>query len=298
MRSSLSIIKATALEILSGPLTLLVLLSALALTVLAPTFHYHQFGDPTRMARDAGFSALFTCGSVIAVFGTIRAFRREVETGTLEMALAHPLSRTMFFLSKTVGAFLAYVIFALIVLGTTMVVFEGAEVGGIIARQSGDIARIYGPCLAVGIGIIVLPLVIAATLNRFVRCRFVLSSVMLAFVFALIAAGVVIGLARWHVLRLIAVAVLLMQPAAVLLVAAASFAVRLRANAAAAATGGLLAVSLPAIGNYYLVDALADGGSLAWGYVGVAVAVTLPAVIAFLLLGVHFINGRDVLWTT
>ena len=298
MRSSLSIIKATALEILSGPLTLLVLLSALALTVLAPTFHYHQFGDPTRMARDAGFSALFTCGSVIAVFGTIRAFRREVETGTLEMALAHPLSRTMFFLSKTVGAFLAYVVFALIVLGTTMVVFEGAEVGGIIARQSGDIARIYGPCLAVGIGIIVLPLVIAATLNRFVRCRFVLSSVMLAFVFALIAAGVVIGLARWHVLRLIAVAVLLMQPAAVLLVTAASFAVRLRANAAAAAPGGLLAVSLPAIGNYYLVDALADGGSLAWGYVGVAVAVTLPAVIAFLLLGVHFINGRDVLWTT
>ena len=88
-----SILKATALEILSEPLSLLVLLAALAMTVFAPAFHYHQFGEATRMARDAGFSALFACGGVLAVFTTIRAFRREVETGTLEMALAHPVSR-------------------------------------------------------------------------------------------------------------------------------------------------------------------------------------------------------------
>ena len=38
---------------------MLVLIAALSIEVLAPAFHYHQFGEATRMARDAGFSALF-----------------------------------------------------------------------------------------------------------------------------------------------------------------------------------------------------------------------------------------------
>ena len=104
-----SIAYATALEILSEPLSLLVLLAALVLTVLAPAFHYHQFGEATRMARDAGLSSVFICGAVIAVFGTIRSFRREIESGTMAMALAHPVSRTDFFLAKAIGAFAACV---------------------------------------------------------------------------------------------------------------------------------------------------------------------------------------------
>ena len=130
MKKALSIVKATALEILSEPLTLLVLLTALVLTVMMPALHYHQFGDSTRMARDAGLSALFTCGSVIAVFCTIRTFRREIESGTLEMALAHPISRVAFFLAKTAGALTAYLVFAAIVLFTGLTIVEGASVGG------------------------------------------------------------------------------------------------------------------------------------------------------------------------
>ena len=94
------VIKATAIEILSSPLTLLLLLAALTLAVLAPAFHYHQFGEATRMARDAGFSAIFTCGTAVAVFCTIQAFRSEIESGTLQMALSHPISRASFFISK------------------------------------------------------------------------------------------------------------------------------------------------------------------------------------------------------
>ena len=73
MRESISIVKATAFEIISEPLSLLILLAALVLTVLAPAFHYHQFGEATRMARDAGLSSVLMGGLVIAVFGTIRA---------------------------------------------------------------------------------------------------------------------------------------------------------------------------------------------------------------------------------
>ena len=294
MRGSISIIKATALEILSEPLSLLVLLAALVLTVLAPAFHYHQFGEATRMARDAGLSSAFTCGLVIAVFGTIRAFRREIESGTMAMALAHPVSRTGFFLAKTGGAGVAYLMFLSVVFLTTAVIVDGAAIGGAIASQSGDIARIYGPSLATGVGVIVLPLVVSAALNRFLDMRFVLSAFALAL--ALSVAGAVYAVVHdaYWILRLLPVAALIGVFTAAVLAASAAFAVRFRANAAASAAGAVLLVSLPAIGNYYMSDALSKGGSVPWSYVGCAALAALPAILLFLLLGIHFINGRDV----
>ena len=294
MRESISIIKATALEILSEPLSLLVLLASLVITVLAPAFHYHQFGEATRMARDAGLSSVFTCGTVIAIFGTIRAFRREVESGTMAMALAHPVSRTAFFLAKTGGACAAYLVFAAIVFLTALVIVDGAAIGGVVAAKSGDIARLHGPNFAEGVGVIVLPLVIGAALNRFARFRFVLSSFVLALLLSIVFAGLSISRDGAWFLRLLPVAVLIGIFTALLLSASAAFAVRLKANAAASAAGVVLLVLLPVIGNYYMADALSKGGVVPWSYVGCAALAALPAVLLFLLLGIHFINGRDV----
>ena len=294
MRRFRSIVKATALEILSEPLSLLVLLAGLVLTVLAPAFHYHQFGEATRMARDAGLSSVFTCGAVIAVFGTIRSFRREIESGTMAMALAHPVSRTGFFLAKTLGAFLAYLAFVLVVFLVSLVIVDGAAIGGELAQRDGDIARLYGPNLAQGVGVIVLPLVIAAAFNRFARMRFVLSSFTLAFVLAFVCAVLsIVRDAAWA-LRLLPVAILLVLFSSVLLSASAAFAVRLKANAAASAAGVVLVCLLPAVGNYYMSDALSNGGFVPWDYVGLAALAVLPAVLLFLFLGSHFINGRDI----
>ena len=294
MRESISIIKATALEVLSEPLSLLVLLAALVITVLAPAFHYHQFGEATRMARDAGLSSVFTCGTVIAIFGTIRAFRREVESGTMAMVLAHPVSRTVFFLSKTGGVCAAYLVLTGIVFLTTLVIVDGAAIGGAIAAKSGDIARLHGPNFAEGIGVIVLPLVIGAILNRFGRFRFVLSSFALAFLLSIAFAGLSVSRDGAWFLRLLPVTALIWMLAFVLLSASAAFAVRLKANAAASAAGVVLLLLLPAIGNYYMADALSKGGVVPWSYVGCAALAALPAVLFFLFLGVHFINGRDV----
>ena len=294
MRKSLSIAYATALEILSEPLSLLVLLAALVLTVLAPAFHYHQFGEATRMARDAGFSSVFTCGTVIAVFGTIRAFRREVESGTMAMALAHPVSRAGFFLAKAGGAGAAYLVFAAVVFLTELVIVDGAAIGGALAAKSGDVARLYGPNFAEGVGVIVLPLVVAAALNRFANARFVLSSFVLALALAAVFAGLSLSHGAGMALRLVPVAILIGIFSAVLLSASAAFAVPLKANAAASAAGVVLLASLPAVGNYYMADALAKGGSVSWAYVGFAALAALPAVLLFLFLGIHFINGRDV----
>ena len=294
MRESISIIKATALEILSEPLTLLVLLAALVLTVLAPAFHYHQFGEATRMARDAGLSSVFVCGSVVAVFGTIRAFRREIESGTMSMALAHPVSRTGFFLAKTGGAGAAYLVFASLVFLVTLVIVDGAAVGGAIAARSGDVARLYGPNLAEGVGVIVLPLVVSAVLNRFRGMRFVLSSFALALLLSIAFAGLSILRDGGWLLRLAPVAVLIGLLAAILLSASAAFAIRLKANAAASAAGAVFLCLLPAVGNYYMADALAKGGCVPWTYVGCAALAALPAILLFSLLGIHFINRQDV----
>ena len=285
MRKFSSILKATALEILSEPLSLLVLLAALALAVLAPAFHYHQFGESTRMARDAGFSALFTCGSVLAVFGTIRAFRREVESGTFEMALAHPVSRATFFLAKTAGAAVAYLVFALIVFGTQLAIVWGAAVGGILAARSGDVASVFEPALAAGVAVIVAPLVLAAILNRFAHFRFVLTSFVIALVLALLCACAAFAIAPDLLAPYPAAAILVACPALVLLAASAAFALRFKANVAASAVGLVFAALLPSVGNYYLSDALTNFASIPASYVLLAIAAALPAIALFLLIG-------------
>ena len=272
----------------------MVLLTALVITVLAPAFHYHLFGEATRMARDAGLSSVFTCGTVIAIFGTIRAFRREVESGTMAMALAHPVSRAVFLLSKIGGACAAYLVFAAIVFFTALVIVDGAAIGGAFAAKSGDIARLYGPNFAEGVGVIVLPLVIGAVLNRFARFRFVLSSFVLALLLSIAFAGLSVSRDGAWFLRLLPVVALIGIFTVLLLSSSAAFAVRLKANAAASAAGVVLLVLLPAIGNYYMAEALSKGGAVPWLYVGCAALAALPAVLFFLLLGIHFINGRDV----
>ena len=50
-------------------------------------------------------------------------------------------------------------------------------------------------------------------------------------------------------------------------------------------TGLVAAGSFPFVGNYYLSDMLANGGTVSWTYVAFAVLAALPAMAAFLLLG-------------
>ena len=291
MRRFLSIAKATALEILSEPLSLLLLLAALVLSTVAPVLHYHQFGEASRMARDAGFSALLTCGLLVAVFGTVKSFRREVESGTMQMALAHPVSRTGFLLAKAFGATLAYLVFAAIVAANALTVVNGAEIGGRLAAARGDIPRIYGVSVALSMGTLLLPLILGAALNRIARFRFVPTAFALAFVCA--AIGVCPRFDLSLAARMLPVTVASILPVPLFIAAAAAFSVRFRANGVAAALTVLFALTVPIVGNYHLPDALSRGGTLPWGYVGFAALAMLPAVAAFLLLGSYLIGARD-----
>lgn len=292
MRRWLAIILATALELLCEPLFLLVLLAALVLAAVAPAMHYHQFGEASRMARDAGLSSVLIGGAVVAFVGPVRTFRREFETGTAQVALAHSVSRTAFFLSKTIGCAVAYFAFVAIVSLTSLTIVNGAEIGGRLASVRGDMARLWGPSFALAVAVIVLPLVAGAVLNRFARFRFTLTANVFALVVAF--AGAFYRFDAALASRLMPALALATAPALVLLASSAAFAVRFKANAAMSFVALVAACLLPALGCYCLSDALADGGSIPAGYAALAFAVLAPAVAAPLVLGVHFINGRDV----
>lgn len=292
MRRGRAIVFATALELLCEPLYLLVLLAALVLSAVAPAMHYHQFGEASRMARDAGLSAILIGGAVVALVGPIRTFRRELETGTAQVALAHSVSRTSFFLCKTLGCALAYLIFVATVTFVSVTVVNGAEIGGRLASVRGDIARLWGPSFACAMAAIVLPLVAGAALNRFARFRFTLTANLIALAIAF--AGMFYRFDGALVLRLLAAFTLVAVPALALLAASAAFAVRFSGNAAASLSALVAAALLPTLGAYCLSDALANGGAVPPLYVLAAFAAVVPAVAALLLAGIHFINGRDV----
>lgn len=292
MRGIRAIVFATALEILAEPLVLLVTLVLLALAALAPAAHYHQFGEPSRMARDAGLSALLVGVAVVAVFGAVRSIRREIESGTALSALAHPVSRAAFFLSKVGGVAVAATAVAASVGGVALTVVNGAVIGGVIAAQSNGFVRLWGGSLACAVAALVLPVLAAAALNRFFRFRFVLTANLLTLALAL--GGVAYRFDGAVVAQVLPVFLTAVQPAFFLLAVAAAFSMRFKVNAALSATALVGAAFLPALGSYCLSDVLSGGGSVAWSYPLASAAALAPLVAAALALGVHFFERRDV----
>ncbi len=286
-----ALIYATVLEILGEPFVLLVTLAALVLAVLAPAFHYHQFGEASRMARDAGLSALILGGAALAVFAPVKTYRREIESGTILTALALPVSRTTFFLAKFVGLSIAYLIFVITLSCTALTIVNGAEIGGAMAAKNADIARLWGPSLACAVAVLVLPIIFAAALNRFARFRFTLSANLIALTLAFV--GIFYRFNISLATRFLPAALLVTIPSFILLAASSALALRLRTNAATSILALFAAALIPILGNYCLSDALTDGGAIPFCYFFWALIAALPALAALLLLGITLFKGRD-----
>ena len=266
----LAIIKVTALEVLSEPLALLMTLVAQLLAVLAPTFHYHQFGEPTRMARDAGISALMALGAILAVFAAVKTFRRDIESGTAAVCLSHGVGRAAFFAAKTAGVALAYGVFALTVSSVSLVMVNGAAIGGRIVEGTGALMRIWGPSVALGLAGTVIPLVAGAVLNRFFRFRFVLTANLLALAISIAGLGYRPDFPLYldHAGDMLAAAL----PALAYLSAACAFAARFRTNVAGSLAALVVLVQFPFLKLWAV----------------------LPAVLLFVYLGVVFFDECDI----
>ena len=277
VRRFAAIARATAVEILSEPLSLLLLTASIALAVLAPAFHCHQFGEPARMARDAGLSSLFVGGTVFSIVGAARSVRREFESGTAAVVLSHPVSLAQFLVAKACGAYAAFALFALALGAVTIVMVNGANIGATVAQKTGDIPRLWGVSFVCGVASIVLPYVVGAVLNRFFRFRFALSAFVTTLVVALMS---LFYRSDASFLDLVPAVALLFVPAAFFSMTATAASATLKTSAASAVCAIAAIAFLPFAGNYCLSDALAGGGAIPWVYVVVAAAAAVPAVVA------------------
>ena len=285
----LSIIRATALETACDALALLITLAALALSTFAGALHYHQFGEPARMAREAGLSAIMVGGVALCIFSCVRTIRREIETQTVHMALSHSVSRGAFLCAKILGVLAVYAMFFATVLCNSIVAVRGSVLGAQAMR--GGIARVWGPSLAIGVATMVIPLVAAAALNRFMRVRFVRSAMLL--MFALSVAGVAYRPDPAQIATQFGIALALVPLAVFFTALSGALAARLRANAAATLAFLAVALSLPMFGSHYLADAVRNDAPAPWGYIALTFAAMTPLAAAALAAGVRLFRNEE-----
>lgn len=291
MGSRTAVIRAALVEVLSEPLSLLLTLSALALMLVGAIMHCHNFGQPTRMACEAGLSAQLMGGILLGLFAAVRAFRREEESGTLAMTLAHPISRASFFISKCLGVLLGVALLVWTLFCATITLARAAYIGGLIAAAKGDIPRLWGPAVALVVAIILLPLFVGAVRSRFGNGRFVYTSLLTMII---LSSAALLYPWEWNLFVPLTVSfVLLLIPTTLFTLIAASAAVRLKDRHAVALTLGLLIIALPLVGNYYpTAQVFRQGWTLKEALFAVSAAV--PLICGFVLLGVHFMNRKDI----
>lgn len=310
MRRFLALARSATLEALAEPLSAILFLVALSTVHLAPVFHYHQFGEAGRLARECGFSALLVFGLVFATAAAVRAIGGEIASGTAAAALARPVPRALFFCAKIAGVVASFALFLLAIAAATVLATYSSAIGAAIADLcEGPETRVWSPGLAAGIGLTLGGFILAALLNRFIRARFCVSACVLMAVaqpLALLLAmpfgeggfRVTLQVMAWNIVPALGV---LASGCCVFITFAGALAVRLKPAPTAALVAGAVLTSfvwpiravLPEINRFWLVDRLAGGGALPWGEAGAAVAAAACLVAFWLIAGSLLLQRRE-----
>lgn len=311
MRRFLALARSATLEALAEPLSAVLFLVALLTIHLAPVFHYHQFGEPGRLARECGFSALLVFGLVFATAAAVRAIGGEIASGTAAAALARPVPRPLFFCSKIAGVVFAFCVFSIAVAAATLLATYASAEGAHQATccEEGETSRIWQPGLVAGTCLTLGAFALAAAANRFVRARFCVTAcglLALAQPLALLAAmpfghegfAATAGELQW---RMVPALGLLAAACVVFVALAGALAVRLKPAPTVALVSAAVVSSfvwpvraiLPAIQRYWLVDSLAADSSYAMGEVGLSLLGAVLLTAFWLVVGSLLLQGRE-----
>ena len=265
MRRFRALARSAALEALAEPLSAILFLVALLAVYLLPVFHLHQFGEPGRLSRECGFSALLMFGLAFATAAAVHAVGRELESGTAAAALARPVPRPLFFCAKVAGVLFSFLLFLVAIAGAMLLSVVTSQMGRLVAH--GDTFT-WGPGLAAGVGGTLLAFALAALGNWFLRMRFCVWACLLMTVAQPLALASVLFLNRslvpWSLLP--ALGVLALACAAFVAMAGA-FAVCLKPAVVAALLTVVVLLSfvsplravMPDINRFWLVDAFVGG---------------------------------------
>lgn len=331
---SAALVRVAFLEAAAEPVSMLLALVALLAVHLAPGFQFHRFGEPGRLARDGGLSALLVFGLSLAATAAVRAVGRELDSGTATVALSRPVPRPLFLCAKAFGVFLAFLLFAAGIVAATVLSVSSSILGSAAAGIDDGTTRVSGPCLVLGFGGVLAALFAAAAAHRFARRRFGVVAFVLLAAFQILALAVLslfhlvpgfqsifslpsacdIQYSIFNILSsLLPAAFCVVAFVGVFVCAAAALAVRLRPAAVAASVLVLLAFSLfapalslpaalsavlaafvPDFQNFWLADALARGGSLPAAYVAAALSAAAALAVVWLLVGSFLLQKRDI----
>jgi len=311
MRRFLALSSSAALEALAEPLSAILFLVALLTIHLAPVFHYHQFGEAGRLARECGFSALIVFGLILATAAAVRSVGGEIASGTAAAALARPVSRPLFFCAKVAGVSAFFGAFFVAVAAATLLAVLTSETGTHLADccEGHEASRLWAPGLACGICGTLGSFAAAALANRFLRTRFCVGACLLMAVgqpAALLAAlpfghdgfAATASSLAWPLLPALAV---LACGCTVFIAFAGALSVRLKpAPTAALVAAAVLSAFvwpvravLPAIGRFWMVDSLAGGGSVPCAEIAAAVAAAACLTAFWLVAGSLLLRGRE-----
>lgn len=288
-----AIASSTATELLETPAVLLLTLTGVLATALIPVLQLHQFDEPGRLPRDGGLAYQLVIGLVLAVVSASASFHDEIENGTASAALAKPVDRYTFLVGKWLGVLSVTFRFWFCILATTMLAERITErfvtVGEFryVTDSAAQLAVLLVPILS---------LVIAGVLHNRRHLRFcktaagwmtILSAIALAMSFLFDREAVFAPSFANTNLRIVPVSLLVFAALAVYSAIATALATRLRTAPALVLSFLLLGLGLsadtllapttpflvrlpayllPNLQTFWMCDALANGGSLAPGY--------------------------------
>lgn len=300
MRRFWALARSAALEALAEPLSAILFLVALLAVYLLPVFHLHQFGDPARLPRECGFSALLVFGLVFATSAAVHAIGRELESGTAAAALARPVPRPLFFCAKVAGVFAAFALFLLAVAGATLLSVVTAQMGRAVAH--GGILS-WGLGLAAGVGGTLLAFALAAVGNGVLRTRFCVGACLLMAIAQPVAFASVLHWNQspvpWSLLPALGTLAL---GCSVFVAMAGALAVCLKPAAVATLltvavllsfTKPLRAV-MPDINRFWLVDAFTAGGAVQTGDISAIAGAGALLVVFWLVAGSALLARREI----
>lgn len=315
---------ATALEGLQQPVTLLLTLTALVLTVLQPLVHLYAFGEGGRLTRDSGLAFMLVFGILVAAFTSGHTLAREISRGTVATALTKPISRTTFLLGKFLGALLVIAVFCWCSIFAILFAERSAERFIETQELMGYIRDTT--CGLLALMIPVLALALAAFLNWRRRLRlgvwfFIFLSVFQPILFLFLGLlrrdGAWLGFSTYDLamdFRVVRAALLVALLLTVFAALATALSTRLQTGAAVVGSfiilfigfladsqwggsSGMLARAVygvvPDVQHFWVVDALADGGRIPGTYVLHVGTYAVTYVIFVLLLGTWSFKSRD-----
>ena len=271
MRRFWALARSAALEALAESLSGILFLVALLAVHLLPVFHMHQFGEPGRLSRECGFSALLMFGLTFATAAAVHSIGRELESGTAAAALARPVPRALFFCAKVSGVLMAFVLFMLAVAGAMLLSVVTAQMGRMATAHGDALTLTWGPGLAAGVGGTLLAFALAALGNWFLRTRFCVGACLLMTAAQPLALVSMLFLNRspvpWSLLPALGV---LAMGCSVFVVMAGALAVCLKPAAVSALMTVAVLLSfvrplravMPDINRFWLVDAFTSGGTI------------------------------------